>query len=136
MTKADVGRDRATRWMRWIARIWSLPIIVAALLVVIGYGWDWATAGAADPYAVEEIAPVEFLPPVLLFLGVVGLGIAWRWEGLGGTIAMVFQLAALASLLIQTPIAADFPRSAIPYLLLVVTAVPGVLFLLCWRRSR
>ena len=136
MIKADVGSDRATRWLRWIARIWSLPILVSVLLVVIGYGWDWATGGVVDPYAVEEIVPGEFLPPVLLFLGVLGLGIAWRWEGLGGTIAMVFQLAALASLLIQTPIAADFPRSAIPYLLLVVTAVPGVLFLLCWRRSR
>ena len=49
---------------------------------------------------------------------------------------LVCLLAVLILLLIQTPIRRDFPRTAIPYLLSLIVAVPGVLFLVCWRRSK
>jgi hypothetical protein len=94
------------------------------------------TTGVADPYAVEEVPSIEVLPPIFVFLSVLGLGIAWRWERLGGTISIVFQLAALSLLLIHSPITHDFPRSAVPYLLLMVTIIPGILFLVCWWRSK
>lgn len=135
MTKGDDSCNRVTNWMRWIARVWSLPIIVYALLLLVGYAWNWVTTGVADPYEVTEVPPVEALPPVFMFLGVLGLGIAWRWERLGGTISVVFLLAALSLLLIDRPITDDFPRSAIPYLLLMVATIPGMLFLVCWWRS-
>lgn len=135
MTKGDDSRNRVTNWMRWTARIWSLPIIVYALLLLVGYGWNWVTTGVADPYAVEEVPPVEALPPVFVFLGILGLGIAWRWERLGGTLSVVFHLAALSLLLIHRLVTDDFPRSAIPCLLLTVTTIPGMLFLVCWWRS-
>jgi hypothetical protein len=56
-----------------------------------GYAWNWVTTGVADPYAVDDTPLKEVLPPIFLFLGVMELGIAWRWERLGGTIAVVFQ---------------------------------------------
>ena len=136
MAKENGNRDRVTKWMRWIARIWSLPIIVFALLFLVGTAWNLATTGVADPHAVEDYPPTENLPPIFLLLSILGLAIAWRWERLGGTIAVVCQLAVVALLLIQTPITRDFPRTAIPYVLSMIVAIPGVLFLVCWRRSR
>jgi hypothetical protein len=135
MTKGDDGRKRVTTWIRWIARVWSIPLIVYALLLLVGYAWNWATTGVADPYAVQEVPPVEALPPIFLGLGILGLGIAWRWERLGGTLSIVFQLAALSLLLIHGLLTDGFLRSAIPYLLLTVTFIPGILFLVCWWRS-
>ena len=136
MTKGHGTDDRVTKWIRRIARIWSFPIVVYALMMLTGYAWNWVTIGTADPYTVEGTSFVEALPPILMFLSVLGLGIAWRWEKLGGAIALVFQLATLLVLLIQIPITQDFPRSAIPYLMLVIVAIPGILFLVGWWRSR
>ena len=136
MSNVSEPVDRATKWIRWIARIWSSPIIVFSLIMLTGYAWNLVTIGKADPYAVEGYPLVEALPPILMFLSVLGLGIAWRWEGLGGAITLVFQFAALILLLIQRPITDDFSRSAIPYLMSMVIAIPGVLFLVYWWRSR
>jgi hypothetical protein len=136
MEKVNGGHDRATKWIRWIARIWSLPLIVYALLLLVGYAWNWVTIGVADPYAVEDYPPIEALPPIFMFLSVLGLGIAWRWERLGGTIVVVFQLAALLVLCIHSPLTRDFPRLAVPYLLSMIVTIPGVLLLVCWWRSK
>jgi len=136
MSNVSEPVDRVTKWIRWTARIWSSPIIAYALIMLTGYAWNLVTIGKADPYAVEGYPLVEALPPILMFLSVLGLGIAWRWEGLGGAITLVFQFAALIVLLIQRPITDDFSRSAIPYLMSMVIAIPGILFLVYWLRSR
>jgi len=83
------------KYLRWVARIWSLVIIGIALLFLFGYTWNWVTTGKADPYAVEDYPPVENLIPITLGLSVLGLGIAWRWEGLGGAITIVFRILFL-----------------------------------------
>ena len=128
--------DRATKWIRLIARIWSSPIIVYALIMLIGYAWNLATIGEADPYAQEDSSFIEAIPPILMFVSILGLGIAWRWERLGATINLVFLFAVFLALLIQRPITEDFHRSAIPYFLSMLIAVPGILFLVCWWRSK
>ena len=130
------SRDRVTKWIRWIARIWSVPILVFALLFLVGTAWSLATTGVADPNAVEGYPWTEALPPIFLLLSILGLGLAWHWERLGAIIALVFQLALILTLLIQTPIARDFPRTAIPYILWVIVTIPAVLYLVCWRRSK
>jgi hypothetical protein len=136
MTEDSKKDDRLTKWIRWIARIWSAPIIIYALLLLAGYAWDWMTIGTADPYAVDDYPFVEAIPPILLFVSILGLAIAWRWEGLGGFIALGFQIATLFVLAIQRPITGDFYWSVFPYLLTMVVAVPGILFCVCWWRSR
>lgn len=136
MTKENENRNQITKWTRRIARIWSFPIIVYALIMFIGYAWSWVTTGVADPYAVEGYPPIEALPPILMFLGVLGLGIAWRWERLGGAINLFFQITVILLLLITRPITQDFSRSAIPYSMAILIAIPGILFLICWWRSR
>ena len=136
MKKVNDTGDRTAKWMQWIARIWSAPIIIYSLMMLAGYAWNWVTIGKADPYTVEGYPLVEALPPILMFVSVLGLGVAWRWERLGGTITLVFQLAALMVLLIHRPITQDIYRTAIPYLILIVIAIPGILFLIYWWRSR
>ena len=137
MSNANGFGDRATKWIRWIARVWGTLIIAVTLLVVIGSAWNWVTTGQADPYAAEDYPAIENLPVLFSILSTLGLGLAWRWEGLGGTIAVVFSLATLPVLLIHWPIARDFPRYLVaPYGTWLIATIPGVLFLVCWWRSR
>jgi hypothetical protein len=129
--------DRATKWIRWIARIWGSLIVAIALFFLIGYAWSWVTGGTVDPHAVEDYPPIENLPPLFALLSALGLGLAWRWEGLGGAITVVFSLASLPVLLIHWPIAHDFPRYLVaPYGVWMMIAIPGILFLVCWWRSK
>jgi len=138
MTNNNDTRGRTAGWARRIARIWSAPIIIYSLMMLAGYTWNWVTIGKADPYAVEGYPPIEALPPILMFLSVMGLGIAWRWERFGGAITLVFNFATLIVLLIQRPITQDFFQdySAIPYLVSIVVVIPGILFLVSSWRSR
>jgi hypothetical protein len=136
MPEDHSSQKRATKWTRWVARIWSIPILIFALIMFVGYTWSWITTGVADPHAVEDVPLVDALPPILMFLSALGLGVAWRWERLGGAITVVSLLAVLVLLLIQMPITRDFPWSAVPYLMALIIAIPGVLFLVYWRRSR
>jgi len=84
-----------TKWMRWIARIWSTVIIGITVLMLAGYAMNWVTAGTADPQAVDNYPPSENLAPLALVLSVVGLAVAWRWEGPGGAISISCFLASV-----------------------------------------
>ena len=137
MAKAHGTGKSVTTWIRWIARIWGGLVLIVTLLILAGYGWSWLTTGEADPHAAEDYPPIENLPPLLTALAALGLGIAWRWEGLGGAIAVVSQLVALPVLLIHWPISEGFPRYLVaPYGTWTIVAIPGLLFLVCWWRSR
>jgi uncharacterized membrane protein len=131
MVKANGNCHQTTKWLRWIARIWSFPIIAYALMLFIGYAWSWVTTGVADPYAVEEVPLVETLQPILLFISIIGLGIAWRWEKTGTVISLIFLITTLVLLVTQRPITLDFSLAMLPYMLTIVVAIPGVLFLVC-----
>ncbi len=132
----DAG-DRATKRIRWIARMWAIVLIVIALLILAGNVWSWVTTGEGDPNAVEDYPPIENLPPIFALLSIVGLALAWRWEGVGGAIAILFSLAALPVILIHWPIADDFARYLVaPYGTWLIITIPGVLFLICWWRSK
>ena len=133
MESAD---HRATIWMRRIARIWYSPIILYAMIMLVGYAWNWVTTGVADPYTVDDYPPVEVLPPIFMFLSVMGLGIAWWREGLGGVVTIVFQASAFTVLLVHNPIMRDFPRFVTPYFISIAITVPGIMFLVYWVRMR
>jgi hypothetical protein len=137
MPNANDFGGRATKWIRWIARVWGTLIIAVTLLIIIGSVWNWVTTGQADPHAAEDYPAIENLAVLFSILSTLGLGLAWRWERLGGTIAVVFSLATLLVLLIHWPITQDFSRYLVaPYGTWLIAAIPGVLFLVCWWRSR
>ena len=110
-----------TKWIRTVARILSAPIIVYALLMFTGYAWSWITTGTADPHAVEDYPFIENIPPIFMFLAIIGLAIAWKWEKSGGIINLIFCFATLPMLLFLQPVTQDF-RYLIPYILLIIVA--------------
>jgi len=103
--------------------------------MVIGYTANWITTGKADPHAIENYPFIENLPPLFMLLAIIGLGIAWRFEKLGGIINLIFCLATLPILVVHWPITQD-PRCSIPYILLMIIAFPGVLFIIYWQRCK
>ena len=124
-----------TKLIRTIARIWSAPIILYALLMFTGYAWSWMTTGNADPHAVENYPFIENIPPIFMLLAIIGLAIAWRRERIGGITNIIFSIATLPILFFRWPVTQD-SRFIVPYLLLIIIAFPGILFLICWRRSK
>ena len=112
--------SRITGWIRWIARI--LGGLVATLILVYTVG--------GIPHIIEHLNPRQYINPITLFLSALGLIIAWRREGLGGAISVIFILINLVAgrwlLSLQDP----------PYIQLFIFAIPGILFLYCWWQSR
>jgi len=135
-----------TKRIRRIARIWATLVIVYSFLLLTGYTWNWLTTGKADPHAVESARPP------ILFLGILGLPISWRWEGWGGAITVFFGLAHLVEEMIRWLTADETPRLILwflsnklpyswfyylmPYFILLIIVTPGILFLVCWWRTK
>ncbi|XOU93902.1 MAG: hypothetical protein ACNFW9_03575 [Candidatus Kerfeldbacteria bacterium] len=127
--------DKTTKRIRLIARILSTFFTAYAILMMIGYLISWMTTGTADPYAVEDYPFIENLPPILMFLAIVGLAIAWRYEKIGGIINLSFSCLAIVVLLMYKPITLE-AQFIVPLVLLLIIALPGILFLMAWRRSQ
>ena len=114
-----------TRVLRKIARIWSGVIISLGILMFIAEIIESQTM-ELDPYPW-----FENLIPVTLGLAVVGLALAWKYEAIGGGMAVGFSLV---NLLLY--IATGRERVGAVALILTPVVIPGILFLICWRRSR
>jgi hypothetical protein len=105
--------------LRWIARIWSIASVTFVLAFIIGEG--------LTPI---QITPIEWVQLLLFPAGVVlGLIVAWRWEGLGGSLTLISFVTFYA---LHYVVSGDLPGG--PYFALV--AAPGLLFLWCWALSR
>jgi hypothetical protein len=107
-----------------VARIWSVIIFLIAVLIVIGE--------FAFPHTGEDYPPIENLLPVLMFLSVASLALAWRWEFIGGSLNILFFIAnfLLYWVINEKPL----PLRGLVILSLVI--VPGVLFIVSWAESR
>ena len=117
--------DRTTKWIRRIARTSSVVIIAFTVVMIVGH------LVVPDPHAVDY-PPIENLLPLMMSLSVLGLGIAWRWEGLGGAISVGLFLAHLA---VFWAIRQEFfPLWGLATLSPVL--ITGMLFLVCWWRAR
>jgi len=137
MENPEQGGKRPSKGLLWTARIWGTLVLIVALFIFIGFVSEFFGAGTTDPYAEEEYPFIENIPPLLMFISALGLGLAWRWESWGGAVAVLFQLVNLPILLIHWPLAGNFLRYLIaPYGLAVVVAVPGILFLIYARQAR
>ena len=100
--------------LRWSARITGLLLAGMVLIFVIG-------EGPPNPFKQPPSVQVEFLGMILM---VVGFLAAWRWEGIGGLLAVIgFALFAATELIVN----GRPPGGAIP-----LFAIPGVLYLLSY----
>jgi hypothetical protein len=105
--------------LRWMATVWSILAVGVVLVFAIGEGLNLSR------FTGHELVLFIFFP-----VGVcLGLVLAWRWEGLGGGIA-VGSMAAFY--LVERLTSASFPRG----FAFAALAAPGFLFLLSWLWAR
>ena len=103
--------------LRWIARIWGSLCLLLGIIFI---------AEMVEHLSGESQFSTNFIAS-LFFPGVslIGLGIAWKWEGLGG-------LITIAGIIIHQIISPSLPKFTGQLLF----AIPGLLFLLYWFLSR
>jgi len=98
-------------WVRWTARI--LGALITGFLVVFAIGEAFGPRTGSSPTL------RELLELFLLMGSCLGLLAAWRWERLGGGIAVAGMLAFV--ILVR----------GFPLLAIFAIVLPGILFLLC-----
>lgn len=104
-------KKRTISLIRWIARIVGLLYIAFFLLMLIGEGMSPA-----------KLTFHEGLGFVFIFIYFVGLILAWKWEGVGGWIAIGGTIGWAVAIEEYS-------------LLTVIMAAPAILFLICWLLS-
>jgi hypothetical protein len=112
---------RSALVFRWIARIWSIPIFIFALVRTF----------TPDPYATEPVPTEDWFLLSLWGVAILGLLVAWRWEMVGGimTIATMF-FRELVWVLLKGNWIVNF--------LIIWAAVvpPAILFLVAWALEK
>jgi hypothetical protein len=102
--------------LQWVARLLSLAVLAMVTLMLIG-------GGGFNPLAMtfsESVLMVSF------WTAMVGLGVAWRWENVGGALNVGGIVLFYA---LHWGLTASFPKGWVfPCL-----ALPGVLFLIIGR---
>jgi hypothetical protein len=109
--------EKTKKWVpivRWVARIWSLVVILFALAEVL---FPHSEEGVVVPWT-------EWAALGVLGISIIGLALAWRWERLGGWISVV-ALAVFVVLFLIT-VERSFPAVLI---FLVGIGAPASLFL-------
>ena len=103
---------------RWVLRVLSGLIIVFFLFMFIGEAFFSENPG-------KPISTNDILQLSTMGLGLIGLGLAWKWELIGGIIA----LAAFIALVVINP-------TVINPSLLYIVPITAILFILLWTISR
>ena len=111
----DENKKGWVKVTRWVARIWSLGLILLVLLVIL------------TPDVNQEVAVpwTDWLNLSIVFISVLGLALAWRWERLGGWIAVI-SLAIFTVLFLIT-VERFFPTVLI---FLAGIGIPAALYLI------
>ena len=111
--------------IRGVARIWSTLVWLLALILVFGTRNSSANSTLVN-------TPLDILIPISLLISLIGLGIAWHWEGWGILINFGFFLAILPIywLLHQEWIHVSILVGLSPVIL------PGMLFGVAWLLSK
>ncbi len=122
MTKVQCARQRSS----------ALALMIIAIVF-----WLWFGIGSAY---VEEAGLFNWLMHILVPGGIFILStlVAWRWEGIGGALLALEGLVAL-SFILWAFLLANFTASGLVLMCLTLGLPPlaaGVLFVICWRRSR
>lgn len=122
MANGTNGDDRATKWIRWIAR--GMGSVLVAMWLFAGIG---SALVESAPFTLESAMMAGFITTAVL-----GVLIAWRRERIGATILIV------CGVLFST--FAYFSAGRNKGLAMLVSGAPvlltGILFLAIWWRSR
>jgi hypothetical protein len=103
--------------IHWIARTWAALIVAFMLFMFIAH----IIEDGIGP--VFDFSSRDVLMMISMICSVIGLGLAWKWECLGGWMTVGGMLAFYLSDYIFS---GDFPRGPV----FLIIAFPGILFLL------
>jgi hypothetical protein len=104
----------------WVSRIWGIVYIVFFLFMLIGY------AIMDQPSQDDTVNPLGtrvVIAFIFVFGYFAGLILAWKWEGLGGLIAITCIISF--AITIQN----------MPVHIYMLMVIPALLFLICWYLS-
>ena len=111
--------------VRRIARIWSFLCFGFFVFIII---MEILIPHGGEGWRPRDIALAAFIP-VGVFLG---MALAWRREGLGGTI---ITLSVIGFYLAMFILGGDLPQLGV-FAMLIPLIIPGVLFLISWTLHR
>ena len=105
--------------LTWIARVLSGLVILFSLSMFITYQFFPEHAGM-QPGSGEPLKPEEMIGLSIAGLGLLGLGLAWKWELFGGLFALVafVVLVIMEPMLFQSGIGIIYPGCALLFLVL------------------
>lgn len=111
--------------IRGVARVWSILVFILAIILLVGTQFASSTSA-------QVTKPLDNLIPLSLLMSLIGLAVAWRWEGWGALINIVFYLAVIPLfwILYQEWIDLSIMVGLSPVIL------PGVLFAITWLLDR
>ncbi len=125
MTESGKARDGWTAALRWTARIFAVLVVVLLLWFLVESGTR-VLAGL-------RLGQMQGLPLLLaLAVAVIGVVIAWRWELVGGILALLGALAVIA--LVVAGSGVDTLTAAL--LFAAPLLVAGAFYLGCSARCR
>ncbi|MDU8886585.1 hypothetical protein RXV94_10475 [Yeosuana sp. MJ-SS3] len=120
----------------WIARIWGGLILAFILFMVIAHIIESITGEAPKGEGFRNVW--EIIAFGCFFVIVLGLAIAYKWEGLGGLIACLGLVIMFTALQISAPDVKmsllDFVKQASIFIFFIFP--PGFLYLLYWYTSK
>lgn len=111
--------------LRKITRIWSVVLIILGVLIFIAEIFD-TSSNIFEPYPWWEN-----LMPLSIFLAILCLGLAWRWEALGGVLALFFFSVNLLLYL-----ATGRDRFFAVLVITLPVLIPAVLYIFCSWQTR
>ena len=109
------NKNRILSIIRWTARIWGIAYLAFFLFMFVAE--VLSPEQGSNPMTSREMVSLVFV-----FGYFAGLVLAWKWEGLGGVIAIGSTIA--------------FSLGGVTTLLFVFMITPGLLFLMYWFLSR
>jgi len=125
MSSSPSRIPKVAQSIRGVARVWSLLVFILALILIVG-------THKAPPTNELVNAPLDVFIPLSLLVSMIGLVIAWRWEGWGSLINILFYLAVM-------PLYWLLNGEWIHFSILVGLSpviLPGVLFAVAWLLDR
>lgn len=121
MTAIHISHDRRLAILRWLARIWTLLLLILIIFVALDPG----------PEGIHHLPPLEYIPLGMTALAQLGLLLAFRWERLGGILALIGVAGIdLAYYLIHGTMNGALLNTSLLW------GVPAVVYLFCWARGR
>ncbi len=105
-------RTKSYKELRWILRGLSGLIIAFFLLMFIG---ESLNSESSEPMSANSILQLS-----VMGIGLIGLGLAWKWELIGGIIALVtfIVLAIINPTVLQSSLLLIYPATAILFIVL------------------